>query len=162
MAGIIINQKYREANHEQNVCRYSDYYIYDEDTGIRKTLLHVAAEGYSNARDSQKSVESHHMKRNFTDIAKILISSCPGLVYSTTEGEKWGKLPVELALLNFDDEMASLLIKSMLEKCRLVMLGICLYQKINIYIAQKRLIKGNRYEITSRKKKNRLCDGVGV
>ncbi len=50
MEGIIMEQKYSESNHEQKVCRYSDYYIYDEETGIRKTLLHLAAKGRKTPR----------------------------------------------------------------------------------------------------------------
>ena len=58
------------------------------------------------------------MLKHLSEIARHLIKCDGGLVYATTEGEKWEKMPVELALLFSDDEMASLLIKSMLEKSR--------------------------------------------
>ena len=62
----------------------------------KKTILHLAAE------------------RNLQDIAHVFIKMYPGLVYEPTSDD--GKLPLELALKNRHDEVASLLVKSMLHQ----------------------------------------------
>ena len=56
--------------------------------------------------------------KTLTPIARCLLKFDPSLVYATTEGEEWEKLPVEIALLNFDDEMAALFIDVMKVKGR--------------------------------------------
>ena len=85
-----------------------------DDNGIQKTLLHLAAEGF-------KQRENLHIvtrKRDFVEIARVLIERDPGLLYVTTHPGKRKKTPLELALENFDDEMASLLMNKMGKKSR--------------------------------------------
>ena len=80
-----------------------------------KTLLHLAADGF---RQRPKLVLPSR-KRNFIDIARSLIERDQPLVYVTTQpGEPRKQMPVELALENFDDEMASLLINKTAVKQR--------------------------------------------
>ena len=79
-----------------------------------KTLLHLAAEGF-------KQRENLHIttrKRDFVEIARVLLERDPGLVYVTTHRGQRKKTPVELALENYDDEMASLLMNKMAKKSR--------------------------------------------
>ena len=102
-----------------SVCRLSQYNVIDNSSGITKTLLHAIAD--SNKMFKPKALThafSNQCRKKLTPIANYLLKFEPSLVYATTEGENWEKLPVELALLNFDDDIAALLIHSMKEKER--------------------------------------------
>lgn len=108
LAKIIINRDYDQNGTNS---RYTEHIT--EEQGTMKTLLHLAADGFR----PRLSLPSR--KRNFIDIARCLIERDQQLVYVTThpsEGRK--QMPVELALENFDDEMASLLINKTAVKQR--------------------------------------------
>ena len=101
------------------LCRLSQHNVVDIASGITKTLLHAIADGNRAVQQcTQTYSSSTHCRKTLSPIAKCLLRYEPSLVYATTEGEDWEKLPVELALLNFDDDMAALLINSMKEKER--------------------------------------------
>lgn len=72
------------------------YYRFEEDSA-RPTLLHLAVE------------------RNFLRVAKLLVEKYPSLVYTRTEavGEKRAYLPIEKALMSYNDETAAYLILQM-------------------------------------------------
>lgn len=111
IAKIIINRDY---DAYKTKSRYADP-IY-EDNGISKTLLHLAAEGFK----QRENLHIKTRKREFAEIASVLIERDPGLLYITTHPGKRKKMPVELALESFDDEMASLLMNKMGKKFRYV------------------------------------------
>lgn len=111
LAKIIIDKDYETFKQRS---RYS-YPIFQDD-GIEKTLLHLAAEGFK----QREKVPILTRKRDFSDIARALIARDRTLVYITTHPGKRKKLPVELALENFDDEIASLLMNKMGKKSRYV------------------------------------------
>ena len=119
IAQTIIFLEYSSLNNEAEMCRRSQHYIVDKSSGITKTLLHAIV-------DSNKKLESNtkrlaplnQCKKMLLPIVTYLLRYDPSLVYATTEGESWEKLPLELALLNFDDDMSALLIESMKEKER--------------------------------------------
>lgn len=105
----MINRDYDKHGHNS---RYAEPII--DDNGVSKTLLHLAAEGF-------KQRENLHIttrKRDFVEIARVLLERDPGLVYVTTHRGQRKKTPVELALENYDDEMASLLMNKMAKKSR--------------------------------------------
>lgn len=102
-----------------SVCRLSQYNVVDNSSGITKTLLHAIADSNKVLKSKRLThTTSNQCRKKLMPIANCLLKFEPSLVYATTEGENWEKLPVELALLNFDDEMAALLIHSMKEKER--------------------------------------------
>ena len=73
-------------------------YYYDEDDPACPTLLHFAAE------------------RNFLRVVKLLVEKYPSLLYIKTEtvlGGKNEQLPVEKALISYNDETAAYLISQM-------------------------------------------------
>jgi len=113
LAKIIIGRDYDKYGRKS---RYAEPIL--DDNGIQKTLLHLAAEGF-------KQRENLHIvtrKRDFVEIARVLIERDPGLLYVTTHPGKRKKTPLELALENFDDEMASLLMNKMGKKSRIRLL----------------------------------------
>ena len=118
IAKIIINRDYDE--HGEN-SRYAMPIL--KDNGIKKTLLHLAAEGFR----QRDNLHIPTRKRDFLEIAKILIERDPSLVYVTTFPGKRLKLPVELALENYDDEMASFLMNKMGKKSRYIFVLVFLH-----------------------------------
>ncbi len=111
LARIIIKREYAKVQHPTE-CRYAKRVV--EQNGVGKTLLHLAAEGFKQRQLDLNTVSS---KRDFSDIAKCLLEFDPDLIFLTTH-PKVRKLPVELALENYDDEMASLLINATTSKSR--------------------------------------------
>ena len=118
LAKLMIKAQYSLEKEKPSRCRYSKFFIVDKETGVYKTLLHVVADEHRDSRSSFGKQVKH--KKDFTSIAECLLSFDSSLVYDTTEGEEWEKLPVEIALVNFDDCMAELLIRAMQNKDRLV------------------------------------------
>ena len=76
--------------------------------------MHLAAEGFK----QRETLQINTRKRDFLDIAKALLERDPSLVYVTTHPGERKKTPVELALENYDDEMASFLMNKMAKKSR--------------------------------------------
>ena len=77
--------------------RYKSFRVdEDEDPGC-PTLLHLAAE------------------KNFVTVSKSLVDECRGLLYLKTEkhGDKRPYLSVEIALMEFNDDVAAYLITQM-------------------------------------------------
>ena len=104
-------------------CRYASRII--KHNGVGKTLLHLAAEGFKERKLSTGAI-AH--KRDFTEIAKSLLERDPDIVYLTTHPGK-RQLATELALENFDDEMASILINATTQKSRYAeLLALCIFQ----------------------------------
>ena len=119
IAQTIIFLEYSSLNNEANMCRQSQHYIVDKSSGITKTLLHAIVDSNKKLESKmKKSAPLSQHKKMLLPIVKCLLRYDPSLVYATTEGESWEKLPLELALLNFDDDMSALLIESMKEKER--------------------------------------------
>ena len=125
LAKIIIEKQYSLEKEKPGRCRYSKFFIVDKETDACKTLLHLVADEHRDLRNSFGKQDEH--KKDFTPIAECLLSFDSSLVYDTTEGEEWEKLPVEIALVNFDDCMAELLIRAMQNKDRLVSVGMILF-----------------------------------
>ena len=119
----MIEKQYSLVKENPSRCRYSNFFIADKETNVCKTLLHVVADEHRDSRNAFGKQFEH--KKDFTSIAECLLSFDPSLIYVTTEGEEWEKLPVEIALVNFDDCMAELLIKTMQNKDRLVNFCVC-------------------------------------
>ena len=72
----------------------------DEEDKTKKTLLHYAAE------------------LDFLNVTRTIVKKCPGLVALKTKAQlqpekKRGLLPVELALINENDDVAAYLIRMM-------------------------------------------------
>ena len=116
IAEMLINNEYTKERQKPHLCRYSKHYVIDEATGVFMTLLHEIAE--KNQSQGEFDGKGCKWNRNLIPIAKMLLRWDPSLVYSTTEGEPLERIPVELALKNYDDEMSSLLLEAMSNKCR--------------------------------------------
>ncbi len=124
LARIIIKREYAKVQHPTE-CRYAKRVV--EQNGVGKTLLHLAAEGFKQRQLDLNTVSS---KRDFSDIAKCLLEFDPDLIFLTTH-PKVRKLPVVLALENYDDEMASLLINATTSKSRYLQRLILIQTLIN-------------------------------
>ena len=110
IAKILIDRDYAKYGSKS---RYANPII--KVDGVKKTLLHLAAEGFS----QRENLTFENRKRDFTEIAKSLLERDPDLVYIKTQpGKPRKQLPVEFALKYFDDEMASLLINATGNKSR--------------------------------------------
>ena len=125
LAKLIIETQYSFEKEKPSRCRYSKFFIVDKENDVHKTLLHVVADEHRDSRNSFGKQVEHN--KDFTSIAECLLSFDSSLVYDTTEGEEWEKLPVEVALVNFDDCMAELLIRAMQNKDRLGNVGMILF-----------------------------------
>lgn len=83
-------------------CNQEYKYYRDDEDPAHPTLLHLAAE------------------RNFLYIAKVLVGKYPSLLNMETEqvGDEREYLPVEKALMSFNDETAAYLMSEMTpERC---------------------------------------------
>ncbi|XP_065068722.1 uncharacterized protein LOC135694011 isoform X2 [Rhopilema esculentum] len=97
---VLLDQECRKQNcvaGEKHYCKYGGRKKHFVDIeGVKMTLLHFVA------------------KTNFVIIAKALIERFPGMLHVKTRGgDDKNRLPVEYALLNFHDDVASELIKNM-------------------------------------------------
>ena len=62
----------------------------------------------------EKSLLHYAAEYNFKDIAEVLVHHYPELLYRQTElQDKINRFPVELALINFHDDVASFLMRKM-------------------------------------------------
>ena len=119
IAQTIISIEYDAVKDKPSSCRFSQYSIIDGRTGVTKTLLHAIADSNKRTKSNiGSSATANGTLKALSPIARCLLKFDPSMVYATTEGEDWEKLPVELALTNFDDEVAALCIEVMKVKER--------------------------------------------
>eukprot|EP00794_Sanderia_malayensis_P020476 gene20476-22492_t len=102
LASVLIDKECEAndcAKHEKHKCKYgglNPYIFTDPEDGTKKTLLHIAAE------------------ENLYILTLELVNRFSGLLYvNTLSGRDIKRLPVELALQNDSDDVASSIIKKM-------------------------------------------------